>query len=90
MCAPLTNVTMVIPSQEEISYLTFMGTMYNSPSPSLRQLADFYINDLNMTRFEVRAISMLRCVWGGNCGASSNSVGHNIRDAYVLRCSNNG
>lgn len=61
MCVPLTNVTLVIPSQDEISYLTFMATMYNSPSPSLRQLADFYINDLKMTTFEVRCPACMRC-----------------------------
>jgi hypothetical protein len=53
MCVPLTNVTMVIPSDDEISYLTFMSTMYNSPSPSLRDLAGFYRTDLKMTAFDV-------------------------------------
>lgn len=28
--------------------------MFNSPSPSLRQLADFYITDLHMRTFQVR------------------------------------
>lgn len=53
MCVPLTNVTIVIPSEDELSYLVFMGTMYNSPSPSLRQLASFYTTDLKMTTFDV-------------------------------------
>jgi hypothetical protein len=53
MCVPVNNVTLVIPSADEINYITFMSTMFNSPSPSLRQLADFYITDLHMTKFEV-------------------------------------
>jgi hypothetical protein len=42
MCLILTNVTLVLPSADEISYLTFMSTMYNSPSPALQELAGFY------------------------------------------------
>jgi hypothetical protein len=53
VCVPLTNVTMVIPSQDEIAYMTFMATMYNSPSPSLRELAAFYHDDLKMTEYQV-------------------------------------
>lgn len=53
MCVPVTNVTLVIPSQEEIDYLEFMATMYNSPSQALRSLASFYSTDLKMTKFEV-------------------------------------
>lgn len=59
MCLLLTNVTLVIPSADEISYLTFMSTMYNSPSPSLRELAGFYVTDLKMTAFEVCP----QCIW---------------------------
>lgn len=42
MCSIFTNVTLVLPSADEISYLTFMSTMYNSPSPALQELAGFY------------------------------------------------
>jgi hypothetical protein len=56
MCVLLTNVTMVLPSADEISYLAFMSTMYNSPSPSLQELAGFYRTDLKMTAFDVRSM----------------------------------
>jgi hypothetical protein len=49
----LTNVTLVLPLQDEINYQSFMYTMYNSPSASLRQLASFYDTDLRMKVLQV-------------------------------------
>lgn len=73
MCLPLTNVTLVVPSADEVSYLTFMSTMYNSPSPSLRELAGFYYTDLKMTAFDVSIGWVLRCACRDACRLSQSA-----------------
>lgn len=50
----MNNVTMVIPTEREVNYHLFMYTMYNSPAPSLRQLAAFMLTDLGFKQLEVR------------------------------------
>lgn len=37
-CLNLNNVTLVVPTQEELNYQVFMYTMFNSPAPALRDL----------------------------------------------------
>jgi hypothetical protein len=51
----LNNVTLVVPSQEELNYQVFMYTMFNSPAPALRELTSFYRTDLNASVIQVCA-----------------------------------
>jgi len=62
LCVRMNNVTMVIPTEREVNYHLFMYTMYNSPAPSLRQLAAFMLTDLGFKQLEVRtkAVTMAR------------------------------
>jgi len=52
-CLNLSNVTLVVPSQEELNYQVFMYTMFNSPAPALRDLTEFYRADLNTKVIQV-------------------------------------
>ncbi len=52
-CLNLNNVTLVVPTQEELNYQVFMYTMFNSPAPALRELTSFYRADLNTTVIQV-------------------------------------
>lgn len=49
----MNNVTMVIPTAREVNYHLFMYTMFNSPAPSLQQLASFMKTDLGFQQLEV-------------------------------------
>lgn len=53
LCVRMNNVTMVIPTEREVNYHIFMYTMYNSPAPSLHQLAAFMRTDLGFKQLEV-------------------------------------
>jgi hypothetical protein len=52
-CLNLNNVTLVVPTQEELNYQVFMYTMFNSPAPALRDLTSFYRDDLNTSIIQV-------------------------------------
>jgi len=82
MCVPLTNVTLVIPSQEEIDYLEFMATMYNSPSQALRSLASFYNTDLRMTKFEVSFAQRPACVIYGRQNEARRGRGLSLKGSH--------
>jgi hypothetical protein len=83
-CLNLNNVTLVVPTQEELNYQVFMYTMFNSPAPALRDLTDFYRTELSTSVIQVctaagaRGLSVLpvnegsKCYvesWGGSFGA---------------------
>lgn len=68
LCVRMNNVTMVIPTEREVNYHIFMYTMYNSPAPSLRQLAAFMRTDLGFKQLEVRVLGSTVSeapFWGG-------------------------
>jgi hypothetical protein len=52
-CLNLNNVTLVVPTQEELNYQVFMYTMFNSPAPALRDLTDFYRTELSTSVIQV-------------------------------------
>eukprot|EP00775_Hariotina_reticulata_P007113 gene7113-7327_t len=52
-CLNLYNVTLVLATEQELDYMMFMFSMFNSPLPNMRQHTRFYETDLNMTRLEM-------------------------------------
>lgn len=48
----LLNVTMVLPNESEMAYVTYMFTLRNSPLPYLRQQTSFYTDVLHMTTLQ--------------------------------------
>lgn len=67
-CLNLNNVTLVVPTQEELNYQVFMYTMFNSPAPALQDLTSFYRDDLNTSIIQVRIAWVMGkiplCMWG--------------------------
>lgn len=49
----MNNVTMVLPQDSEMSYVTYMFTLYNSPLPGLRAQTQFYSDVLHMSMLQV-------------------------------------
>ncbi|WIA15154.1 hypothetical protein OEZ85_001840 [Tetradesmus obliquus] len=48
-CLNLHNTSTYLASENELSYLTFMYSMFNSPLPNMRQHTDFYHTELKVT-----------------------------------------
>ncbi|KAF8060546.1 RPL6 [Scenedesmus sp. PABB004] len=53
-CLNLYNTTTVLASQDEMDYVTFMYSMFNSPLPNMQSHADFYHTELRVTVIDVR------------------------------------
>jgi hypothetical protein len=51
----MTNVTMVLPQDSEMSYVTYMFTLYNSPLQYLKAQTQFYSDVLHMSMLQVRS-----------------------------------
>lgn len=49
----MNNVTMVLPQDSEMSYVTYMFTLYNSPLPGLRAQTQFYSDVLHISMLQV-------------------------------------
>jgi hypothetical protein len=47
-------VTLVLPQDSEMSYVTYMFTLYNSPLQYFKQQTQFYSDVLHMTMLQVR------------------------------------
>jgi hypothetical protein len=54
-CLNLYNVTLVVATEQELDYMMFMFSMFNSPLPNMRQHAKWYETELKMTNIQVRA-----------------------------------
>jgi hypothetical protein len=56
----LSNVTLVLPQDSEMSYVTYMFTLYNSPLQYFKQQTQFYSDVLHMTQLQVgRACTLM-------------------------------
>lgn len=53
----LNSVTLVLPQDSEMSYVTYMFTLYNSPLQYLKAQTQFYSDVLHMSMLQVRMIS---------------------------------
>jgi hypothetical protein len=49
----MANVTMVTPQDSEMSYVTYMFTLYNSPLQYLKAQTQFYSDVLHMSMLQV-------------------------------------
>lgn len=49
----MNNVTMVLPQDSEMSYVTYMFTLYNSPLQYLKAQTAFYSDVLHMSMLQV-------------------------------------
>lgn len=52
-CLNLHNSTVVLASQQEMDYLNYMYSMFNSPLPNMRQATTFYHTELGCVIIQV-------------------------------------